>query len=166
MSYLNNKSLPRGLRNNNVGNLIKTNIPWKGKIPHSENQDERFEQFYEFHYGIRAMMKDIANDIKKGANTVEKLIHQYAPPFENNTKAYVAYVAEKVGVSTTEPLAVNEQTIKNLSRSIAIYENGFQYADMITEAEINKAWDISGISEVKNVSSVKKKKCTMCGHQL
>ena len=166
MSNLNNQSLPRGLRNNNVGNLIRTNIPWKGKIPHSENQDERFEQFYEFHYGVRAMMKDIANDIKKGANTVEKLIHQYAPPFENNTIAYINYIADEVGVKPTETLQVNEQTIKKLSKSIAIYENGFQYAHMISDSEINKAWDIAGISESKNVSTVKKKKCPMCGHQL
>jgi len=166
MSNLNNQSLPRGLRNNNVGNLIKTNIPWKGKIPHSDSQDERFEQFYEFHFGVRAMMKDISNDIKKGANTVEKLIHQYAPPFENNTTAYVNYVADKVGVKPKETIQVNEQTIKSLSKSIAIYENGFQYADMISDSEINKAWDIAGISEVKNVSSIKKKICPTCGHPL
>ena len=36
-SYLNNSALPRGLRNNNPGNLVQTSIAWLGKVPLSQN---------------------------------------------------------------------------------------------------------------------------------
>ena len=58
------KSKPRGERNNNPGNLIKTSIKWKGKVETEGNSDGHFEQFYEMKYGVRAMLKDIMNDIK------------------------------------------------------------------------------------------------------
>ncbi|MFB9098400.1 hypothetical protein ACFFVF_17995, partial [Flavobacterium jumunjinense] len=72
--------------------MIQTNIPWKGKVPLSQNTDTRFEQFYELRYGIRALMLDLYNDFYKGKNTVTQLISEFAPHFENNTDAYIRSV--------------------------------------------------------------------------
>ncbi len=55
---LNGKKIPRGWRNNNPGNLIKTMIQWKGKLPYLSNTDSKFEQFVDFKHGIRALIKD------------------------------------------------------------------------------------------------------------
>lgn len=121
---LGDKSLPRGIRNNNAGNLVQTNIPWQGKIDLSENTDSRFEQFQDPVYGLRAMYKDIINDIKRGANTLDKLITQYAPKFENNTQAYINFVAKETGLNPNEEIPLNADVIVKLGKAIVVKENG------------------------------------------
>ena len=79
-SYLQNQSAPRGIRNNNPGNLVRTKIKWVGKIPFAESTDQKFEQFRSVEYGIRAMAADLLNDIDKGKNTIQKIVYEFAPP--------------------------------------------------------------------------------------
>jgi hypothetical protein len=62
-SFLNNHTV-RGLRNNNPGNLIRTKDAWKGKIPFEQSKDTKFEQCTALKFGIRAMFRDLINDIK------------------------------------------------------------------------------------------------------
>lgn len=121
-------SKSRGIRNNNPGNLVKTKITWKGKVPHTQNTDDRFEQFISPEYGIRAMYIDIKGDIKKGQNTVKKLITAYAPKHENNTAAYIAVVSKAIGKGEDTPLTTNDYF--SLIKAIIKHENGEQpYSD-------------------------------------
>ncbi|MBF4491040.1 hypothetical protein IR010_00695 [Flavobacterium sp. MR2016-29] len=143
-SFLNKSSEVRGLRNNNPGNLIKTNIAWQGKIPHSDNTDKNFEQFTNVYYGLRAMLKDVINDINKGKNTVSLLITEYAPPSENDTKAYINSVAKTLGVSPTERLTeINSAFLLKLSRAILKVELGTSNTK-ITDSDIIKAITMLG----------------------
>lgn len=121
-------SKSRGIRNNNPGNLVKTTIPWKGKVAHPQNTDGHFEQFLTAEHGIRAMFIDIKGDIKKGQNTVTKLITAYAPKFENNTAAYIAVVTKAIGKGADVPLTPNDYL--PLLKAIIKHENGEQpYSD-------------------------------------
>nr|WP_321411467.1 hypothetical protein [uncultured Carboxylicivirga sp.] len=130
-------SAPRGIRNNNPGNLIFTNINWTGKLPKEQNKDRRFEMFIAPEYGIRAMIKDLKHDIEKGKNTVPALITEYAPRFENNTDAYVQTVCKDLKVSTTAKLLPTKNTLRLLVHSIAKVENGGNY---ITNELFDKAY--------------------------
>ena len=115
----------RGIRNNNPGNLVKTAIAWLGKVPHAQNTDSRFEQFVSPEYGIRAMFKDIKNDIaNKGQNTVKKLITAYAPPSENNTQAYINVVAKAIGKGANDTITPSDYPA--LLKAIIKHENGVQ----------------------------------------
>jgi hypothetical protein len=120
-NYLSNA--PRGIRNNNPGNLIFTNIKWNGKLPKEQNKDRRFEMFIAPEYGIRAMIKDLKHDIEKGKNTVPTLISEYAPRFENNTSAYIQTVCKDLRVSQTAKLLPTKNTLKLLVFSISRVEN-------------------------------------------
>lgn len=126
---------PRGLRNNNPGNLVLTTIAWKGKVPNAQNTDGKFEQFTQPLWGIRAMFIDVRGDIEKdGLNTIRKLITEYAPKFENNTAAYIQSVVNQVGIgSDTRILPAH---YLNLLKAIIKHENGKQpYSDaLIIEA--------------------------------
>lgn len=132
-------SKARGIRNNNPGNLVKTNDAWKGKVPHTQNTDSYFEQFIAPEWGIRAMLIDIRGDItKKGQNTVRKLITSYAPPktagkgflYNNNTAAYIAVVANAIGKSPDSLLTTNDYL--PLIKAIIKHENGVQpYSDEV-----------------------------------
>ncbi|WP_430811640.1 MULTISPECIES: hypothetical protein [unclassified Carboxylicivirga] len=120
-------TVPRGIRNNNPGNLIYTNIKWNGKLPKAQNKDRRFEMFIAPVYGVRAMIKDLKNDIEKGKNTVPALIEEYAPKFENNTAAYINTVCKDLKVSKTARLLPTKNTLRLLVLSISRVENGGNY---------------------------------------
>jgi hypothetical protein len=125
-TYLTNS--PRGIRNNNPGNLIYTDIKWNGKLPKEQNKDRRFEMFISPAYGVRAMIKDLKNDMeKKGKVTVPALIEEYAPRFENNTDAYINTVCQDLKVSQTTKLLPTKNTLRLLVLSIAKVENGGSY---------------------------------------
>lgn len=130
------KTVPRGIRNNNPGNLIiDDRWNWKGKLPRAENTDGKFEQFEHPIWGIRAMFIDLRGDIEKdGLNTIEKLISSYAPAWENNTAAYVASVAQQTGLPPGALLL--PEFYLPLIKAIIRHENGIQpYSDsLIAEA--------------------------------
>ena len=119
-------SAPRGIRNNNPGNLIFTKIDWTGKLPKEQNKDRRFEMFIAPEYGI-----------EKGKNTVPALITEYAPRFENNTDAYIQTVCKDLKVSTTAKLLPTKNTLRLLVHSISKVENGGNY---ITNKLFDKAY--------------------------
>ena len=132
-------SAPRGIRNNNPGNLIYTNIKWNGKLPKEQNKDRRFEMFIAPEYGVRAMIKDLKHDIEKGKNTVPALIEEYAPKFENNTAAYINTVCQDLKVNKTAKLLPTKNTLRLLVLSIARVENGGNY---VSNELFNKAYSL------------------------
>ena len=148
-SYLNYPNLPRGIRNNNPGNLVKTNINWQGKL---KSTDSRFEQFKDVKHGIRAKLRDILNDINKGKNTLSLLIHEYAPTTENNTSAYIKFLETHTQLVNVDLRTLNRTQLINLSYFIMIYENGWILQDYITKQDVSDAIDILGsISSFKNL---------------
>lgn len=134
--YRNSNIKSRGIRNNNPGNLIKTNINWQGETP---GNDAHFETFINMVYGCRAMMLDLINDIKGGMNTPAKLITEYAPPNENNTAAYIDQVCKGLNMTANQVFTIDEKTIKKLVRIIATVENGPDNK-YLTDTDINAAW--------------------------
>ena len=81
----------RGIKNNNPGNIRVGETAWQGKVPLSQNTDRNsktgkmeFEQFISVEYGLRALMKNAYTWIKRGDNTIRKLISRWAPPSDNN----------------------------------------------------------------------------------
>jgi hypothetical protein len=151
-SFLNNHPV-RGLRNNNPGNLKLTSIPWQGKIPKSENKDKDkvFEQFTSIPFGLRAMLKDLINDISKGKNTVKKLISEYAPSTENNTTSYINSVCKSIGVTQDQKItSVNRKFLTLLARAILRVELGNAHKE-ITDKDIDSSIDILGDSSTVNL---------------
>lgn len=115
-------STARGVRNNNPGNLIKTSIPWAGKV---KSKDERFESFETPEAGIRALAANLRSYQKQGINTVEKVISRWAPPNENDTKSYIKAVAADLGVAPGAKLDLSDpRVLTKLTNSIIRHENG------------------------------------------
>jgi hypothetical protein len=134
--------LPRGLRNNNPGNIrYSAANDWVGKIPFSRNTDagKTFEQFQYLHQGIRAKMVLIYNKITQGTNTIEKLITVYAPPIENNTAAYIKQVASMVGYAANVPIELTAESLISLCKAISYVENGSSYSSFVTDQDYTEA---------------------------
>lgn len=163
-SYLGRTDLPRGLRNNNPGNLVRTNIAWQGKVPHAQNPDAQFEQFTAIAYGLRAMMIDIAGDIAEGTNTLTALINEYAPSHENNTGAYINFVSQATGLLPNVSIPMNKTIFLAIVKAKVMMENGMQLAPQyVTDSDYEEAWQlarnhtaVAGIPETLS-ASVKKK---------
>ena len=129
-------SAPRGIRNNNPGNLIITNIKWQGKIPIKENTDGKFEQFRSVEYGIRAMAMDILNDIEKGKNTIQKIVTEFAPPAENDTTAYINAVSKATGIKPSETIKPTPQILSALIQAHIQVENGNSWQQFLSKQDI------------------------------
>ena len=120
--------LTRGERNNNPGNIVKSDIFWRGEIA---GDDKRFESFASPDEGIRALAVILQNYQKKyGLNTVRGIINRYAPPtvngkFENDTGAYINAVSGALGVSPDAALNLaNPAVLLPLVTAIIKHENG------------------------------------------
>ncbi len=138
-----NKMIPRGIRNNNPGNLVITRIPWKGKVPVKQNTDGVFEQFRDYAgvkgivWGIRAMMMDLRGDIvKDGTNTIRKLLTEYS---KTDLESYIKTTCKITGFKEGDVLLGNEGTICDLIAAFSFVENGGYY---ITEQQIKAAWEM------------------------
>ncbi|EBF0843736.1 structural protein [Salmonella enterica subsp. enterica serovar Thompson] len=118
---------PRGIRNNNPGN-IRWGDDWKGLVPKDQRTDKSFCQFTTPEYGIRAMIIILRNYQRKyGLNTVSGIIKRWAPPNENNTQAYINSVAQATGVTPDQRIDTNDSRFMiKLLQAIIKHENGNQ----------------------------------------
>lgn len=114
---------PRGLRNNNPGNLVYNprNV-WEGQIGH----DERFVRFDRMADGVRALAIVLLNYQRKHKlYTVRQIIARWAPPNENDTATYVRRVAAALDVYSEERISLfDRKTLTLLVWAICTHENG------------------------------------------
>lgn len=126
---------PRGIRNNNPGNIKISDENWLGKIPITLNTDRVFEQFETPEYGIRALYKLVMNKVEnQGYDTIRKLISNYAPSAENETETYIQFVTNYANIEDDSFLF--PYLYESVVRAIMRFENGgdFYSDELIAEA--------------------------------
>ena len=115
---------PRGIRNNNPGNIRKNSDKFRGEVIPST--DPAFKQFTDVEYGYRAIFCIIRTYITRyNLTTVGEILTRWAPPSENNTLGYIKAVCKHTGladVSTIDPK--NSYQMQRLVRGISYVENG------------------------------------------
>jgi hypothetical protein len=129
------KKLPRGLRNNNPGNLRKTSVKWGGKV--ANPLDTAFESFDTMANGVRAAIRNAFTQWNRGKDTIAQLVSIWAPPSENDTARYVAQVAKAAGIPATKEFKFgNNETTAKIMYAIFIHENGPTAKNHITLAAV------------------------------
>lgn len=105
---------PRGVRNNNPGNIRHSRDPWQGL---SETQtDPDFFQFKTPVDGVRALAKVLLTYYDKRLaadgskiDTIEELVERFAPGADNNDEeAYVNHLCKLTGKSPHETLNLHD----------------------------------------------------------
>lgn len=117
---------PRGIRNNNPGNLRPMpRSKWLGEVAPDTSKGGPFSRFERPWQGWRAMLVDVYGDILiDGLNTIRKLVAEYAPGTDNNDEsAYVKALVKAVGVDPDMRLNVYLHGPALLA-GIAKHENG------------------------------------------
>lgn len=105
-----NSSLPAPIRNNNPGALMPG-----GKLAQYSTPEE----------GLAALDNNLASYGKQGINTVAGVISKWAPPNENNTQAYIADVAQRLGMKPNQQIDLSNPYARHaLSTAIMLHENG------------------------------------------
>lgn len=131
ISRLDKSKLPRGIRNNNPGNIdYNSKINWQGTS--DKKHDGRFIIFETPEHGLRAMARVLRTyQNRHGLNSIKKIIHRWAPASENNTRSYVYSVAKDLGVGADQSLDLSDDRILlSLMKAIIIHENGYNpYSD-------------------------------------
>ena len=117
---------PRGIRNNNPGNIRWSTIQWRGLVPEGQRTDDTFCQFVDAYHGLRALALNLHTYwVNDGLHTVRGIIERWAPPSENDTDAYVTTVAERMHVSADADITLADSlTLRDLVEAIITEENG------------------------------------------
>ena len=132
-----NNNLPRGLRNNNPGNIRRNSDVFQGE---KTSSDREFKQFKSMAYGYRAIFKILSNYYRNyKLDTIRKMIGRWAPENENDTEAYIKAVADYSGIPADDPIDINdsEQMIRIVA-GLSKVENGRE-ADM---SDVIAGWNL------------------------
>lgn len=143
---------PRGVRNNNPGNIdYNLRNAWQGQLGLEVGvPSPRFARFDTPENGIRALGKLLINYRGKdgmpgvggpGIDTVRETITRWAPGNENNTEAYIAAVARRLGVNANDVIDVRKPaTLGVMVSSIIAHEcAGFAYPEAVLAEGLRRA---------------------------
>ncbi|MFU0912802.1 hypothetical protein [Kluyvera intermedia] len=108
-----------GFRNNNPGNLrVAANATGK---------NGGFSTFANDADGRAAMARQLMLYGDRGNNTLDGIIHTYAPQSENNTRAYIDSVSKASGYGAKEQVNLHDpETLKTIMAAMIKHENGAQ----------------------------------------
>ena len=99
-----------------------------------EQTDPAFCQFENLAYGWRAAFKLLTRTYYHTYRlfTIRAIVGKWAPPNENNTRAYVENVSRLTGIEADEPLGIPSESPARwiaLGAAMAIQENGITSID-------------------------------------
>lgn len=113
---------PRGIRNNNPGNL---NYVGQAGATREAGPNGRFAVFQTAEEGLMALARQLRLYAQRGINTVRAIISKFAPPGENDTQSYIESVSKRLGVDSNATLNVNDpRVMQGLMDAIIKVENG------------------------------------------
>jgi hypothetical protein len=105
-----NQSAPAPIRNNNPGALMPG-----GKLA----------QYPDMQSGLAALDQNLQNYAKQGVNTLAGVISKWAPPNENNTQAYIADAAKRLGIDPNQKIDLTNPAVRQaVGTAIMLHENG------------------------------------------
>lgn len=123
--------LPRGIRNNNPGNL---NFAHQAGAHLESGPHARFAAFDTLQEGIAAMAKQLVRYVAGGTDTIRKIVAKYAPASDNNdVNAYIADLVKRTGDSPDQKLG-GADLLPILKAIIAHEGNG----KFVTDDDIRK----------------------------
>jgi hypothetical protein len=138
------ETLPRGVRNFNPGNIDRDGTQWDG-LAADQSSDPRFCVFTSAVYGIRALIKIlISYQETDGLKTVRTMINRWAPPSENDSTAYVDFVAGRMLISPDTVFDIMDWNLCAMMTEAIIAQENANYA--YPTATITEAMQLAGVN--------------------
>ncbi len=143
---------PRGIRNNNPGNILRAGQNWQGLS--RDQPDGEFCKFIAPEWGLRALILVLRAYRRRGVVTVRDIIRTYCPPthtfpngrtIKQDTGAYIRFVAGRLGVPEDATINVTSRVVlRLLLPAIVTKENGRQPYDA---AVFERAMDLAKVAK-------------------
>ena len=128
------KKIPLGQRNNNPLNIRRGKTPWKGEI--LPLKGSAFCQFTTLEFGLRAAYQILDTYGRKyHALCIEDIISRWAPPSENDTRAYIHSVCTLTGFGGKERLTPDRWPA--LVKAMAVVESRMLLDESILRSAFN-----------------------------
>jgi murein DD-endopeptidase MepM/ murein hydrolase activator NlpD len=132
---------PRGLRNNNPGNIkhspASRNDPWVGQLPAAQQHDATFLQFAEMKFGIRAVARCLRSYRARGVDTIAAMARTWAPSIDNNNPGAYAQTVLHFCPTVASVDTVIDLTAADIAfgvvRGIIVAENGGKWSPLISD---------------------------------
>lgn len=115
-------------KNNPFNIRFSKNNRWFGQ----NGQNKGFVRFSSLDCGIRAMIILLRNYRKFGLNTIKGIVNRFAPPTENNTDAYLRFVAKETQILLDQKLESEDQYIR-LMYAMSVFEGNPVPRDIIVD---------------------------------
>lgn len=146
-TYLNDKSKPLSVRQNNPLNIRPTSDNWQGKI----GEQNGYVVFDTPENGFRAAAKNLMTYKTRGVETIRSAINMWAPKSENDTAAYIDFVSKKMGISPDQRIDLSDKgTLVAMLMAQSEFESGGKF--------FNKDAIIGGVDSALGVPSVARSK--------
>ncbi len=116
-----NQAAPRGIRNNNPGNIVSGDFATKQG---ATGTDGTFATFDTPEQGIKAMKSLLENYQKKGLDTVSDMLNRWAPGADDNVDSYIRSVAKEMGIDPDEPFLFEGALAEKMINAMIRHENG------------------------------------------
>jgi len=122
---------PRGIRNNNPGNIEVGGPVYLGE---AQPPDGSYLRFIDPQHGLRAIIICmIAYQHNDGCNNLMDIIYRWAPPSSNPTTAYLASVSDATGIlPADQPDFTQASVCDAMMKAITTQENGEQPYSQLT----------------------------------
>jgi hypothetical protein len=105
----------------------------------------KLKRFQTEAHGYRAAFVILGTYLSRGHDTIEKILHRWAPANENNTEEYIIYVSRQAGVARNAVLTASDgEACMRIVYAMSVKESG--RADVI---EIRAGFDMQEKIQLK-----------------
>lgn len=138
---------------NNPGNIRQGSVRFIGEITQPFEYggmliaplENRFKAFTSMAYGYRAMIKILRTYVKRGQNTLVKIINTYAPASDgNNPATYIEYVKTRAGIADENAdisAIINGPGVMEIVRHMAQLEQGSRFS--VNNEDLRTAYNLA-----------------------
>lgn len=149
LAYFGGKAMiPRGIKNNNPGNIRYTGTKWKG-LADPPSDEKGFCRFVDTFHGLRALCINALSIYQKGARSLLDFTTAWAPSSDGNEpEEYARFLATRTGTESPRvrfPFT-DKAKLAGLAKAVTSFENGMNpytnhyFEDAATEALTYKGY--------------------------
>lgn len=104
---------------------LGTTAPMRANNPGALMPGGKMAQFETPQAGLQALDSNLQSYGKQGVNTLAGVITKWAPPGSNNTAAYIADAAQRLGIKPDQKIDLSNPVVRQaVGTAIMLHENG------------------------------------------
>lgn len=117
--------LTRAERNHNPGNIRRCGVRYRGE--RRPSCDPAFKEFESDEWGYRAMFVLLESYRRRYAiDTLRAIVTRWAPPLENDTEAYIRFVAKRAEIDPDAVLRPRDIRLRAIAEAMSRFERGHE----------------------------------------